>query len=229
MPQTPEHVSRPVRPCVLDALTLLLRATDYARDLGADPWQFAVEWKDLSSRGLERTDVRWLVSRNYVQLKREISVPASFRRHFAEPDTPRLWHDTSFVLTDAGVVFAHSLADQTIGSEPSPNHTPTAPAALPRSSTDKPSWDKDRRELRFRGQLVKAFRLPALNQELVLDSFEEEGWPEFIDDPLPPAQGLDPRRRLQATIKALNRHQETALIRFRGNGTERVFWHAHIS
>jgi hypothetical protein len=207
---------------VLDALTLLLRATDYARDVAADRWQFAIEWKDLNARGLERTDVRWLVSRGYVDLKREISLPAAFRRLFVDSDVPRLWHDTAFILNDAGVAFVRSFAGHD-ASQASPDHAPIVPAA-PAYSTDKPTWDKDRRELRYRGQLVKAFRVPAPNQELILEAFEEEGWPEFIDDPLPPAPDQDPHRRLQATIKSLNRRQTTTLIRFRGNGSERVFW-----
>jgi hypothetical protein len=202
----------------------LLRATDYARDLAVDPWQFAVEWKDLGARGLERTDVRWLVSRGYVELKREVSFPAAFQRFFIVPDVPRLWHDTAFILTDSGVAFARSFAEQPFDTDTSPDHTPTAPTPAPQPSADKPSWDKDRRELRFRGELVKAFRVPAPNQELILEAFEEEGWPEFIDDPLPPAPDQDPHRRLQATIKSLNRRQAKTLIRFRGNGSERVFW-----
>ena len=82
------------------------------------------------------------------------------------------------------------------------------------------------RELCYRGELVKAFRVPARNQELILEAFEEEGWPEFIHDPLPPEGDQDPHRRLQATIKSLNRRQAKTLIRFRGNGSERVFWQA---
>src|SRR5947207_475841 len=33
--------------------------------------------------------------------------------------------------------------------------------------------------------LVKHFRRPAPNQYLILDVFQEENWPERIDDPLP--------------------------------------------
>jgi hypothetical protein len=227
MPQIPERVARPIRPSVLDALTQLVRASEYARDLGADPWQFALEWKLLSSQGLERSDVRWLVSRGYVELKREISVPAAFSRQFVDPDVPRLWNDTAFVLTDSGVAFARAFTDQPVDTDSSPKHTPTAPApVLRQEASPKPTWDRDRRELRYRGELVKAFRVPAPNQELILEAFEEEGWPEFIDDPLPPAADQDPHRRLQATIKSLNRRQAITLIRFRGNGGERVFWQA---
>jgi hypothetical protein len=71
---------------------------------------------------------------------------------------------------------------------------------------------------------VKRFRVPAANQGLILAAFEEEGWPRFIDDPLPRHGDEEPARRLQATIKSLNRHQASPLIRFRGNGGEKVLW-----
>lgn len=56
-------------------------------------------------------------------------------------------------------------------------------------------------------------------------AFEEEGWPPRIDDPLPPLAQLDPRRRLHDTIKALNRKQKRALLRFMGDGSgEGIRW-----
>jgi hypothetical protein len=66
--------------------------------------------------------------------------------------------------------------------------------------------------------LIKEFRRPAANQELVLAALEEEGWPAKIDDPLPPTSGIDPRVRLHDTIKALNRHHLHQILRFRGDG-----------
>ena len=74
---------------------------------------------------------------------------------------------------------------------------------------------------------MKRFRVPAANQEIILAAFQEEGWPEFIDDPLVPMPDQEPKRRLQATIKSLNRHQLVPLIRFHGNGNGRqVHWQA---
>jgi hypothetical protein len=101
--------------------------------------------------------------------------------------------------------------------------------ACPRSATPQriaiPTWDARHRELWFDGRLVKRFRVPAENQELVLAVFEEEGWPARIDDPLAPAHGLDVKARLQSTIKSLNRRQYAPLLRFFGNGCGRsVCW-----
>jgi hypothetical protein len=82
-----------------------------------------------------------------------------------------------------------------------------------------PRWDAQRRELYLDGQLVKRFRLPSPNQELILTVFEEERWPVRIDDPLPCHAEQDPKRRLHDTIKSLNRNQKFPLLRFMGDGT----------
>lgn len=89
----------------------------------------------------------------------------------------------------------------------------------------KPHWDPELRKLYLGNHLVKRFKWPAMNQEAVLCAFQEEGWPERIDDPLPPQPEQDPKRRLADTIKCLNRKQATRLLHFRGDGTgEGVIW-----
>ena len=99
-----------------------------------------------------------------------------------------------------------------------------ATAATPQPQ--RPRWDRDRQEFRVGGQLVKAFKLPSPNQRMILMAFEEEGWPPRIDDPLPPHNHVDPKRRLHDTIKSLNRNQKSSLIRFMGDGTgQGVRWH----
>jgi hypothetical protein len=87
----------------------------------------------------------------------------------------------------------------------------------------------DHRILSFNGKVVKHFKWQAVNQELVLVAFEEENWPVRVFDPLAPHPALDAKRRLSDTIKSLNRGQENALIRFRGDGTgEGVIWEAAV-
>ncbi len=99
----------------------------------------------------------------------------------------------------------------------------TDPSA--RVSQILPHWDAMRRELLIGGQVVKRFRVPAPNQEAVLAAFEEEGWPHRVYDPLPPEDEKDAKRRLNETIKRLNRHRLARVIRFHGDGTgEGVFW-----
>ena len=79
-------------------------------------------------------------------------------------------------------------------------------------------------------QIVKRFTRPSPNQEKILATFEEEGWPERIDDPLPQANGIDPKRRLHDSIKWLNRNQATRLLKFSGDGSgEGVRWQAIVA
>jgi hypothetical protein len=85
----------------------------------------------------------------------------------------------------------------------------------------RPRWDPECRVLLVGGRVVKQFRVPAGNQELILAAFEEMGWPRHIDDPLPPVHDLDPKQRLRDTISRLNRNQKQRLIRFHGDGNGR--------
>jgi hypothetical protein len=89
-----------------------------------------------------------------------------------------------------------------------------------------PHWDLSRRELVIDGQVVKRYREPAPNQELVLAAFEEEAWPAKIFDPLPRKDGTKSKKRLRETIEALNQaHHRPKLIRFHGDGTgEGIIW-----
>jgi hypothetical protein len=67
--------------------------------------------------------------------------------------------------------------------------------------------------------------VPAPNQEIILQAFQEENWPHCIDDPLPPQDNLPIKSRLLATIKSLNRSQVNPLILFHGNGNGvQVYW-----
>ena len=56
----------------------------------------------------------------------------------------------------------------------------------------------------------------------VLDVFEEESWPDRIDDPLDPSKTKD-QQRLHQAIRRLNENLD--LIRFGADGTgEGVIW-----
>jgi hypothetical protein len=88
-----------------------------------------------------------------------------------------------------------------------------------------PHWDPDLQELRVNGLIVKQFKVPAPNQEMVLAAFEEERWPLRVDDPLPPQADQEPKRRLHDTIVSLNRSHKHRVIRFTGDGSgEGVRW-----
>jgi len=85
-------------------------------------------------------------------------------------------------------------------------------------STITPRWNKRLRELWVGDVLIKRFLVPAAVQEQILDAFEEEGWPEGIDDPLTWSAATEPKSRLRVAIRHLNRCQANRRLRFRGNG-----------
>jgi hypothetical protein len=67
--------------------------------------------------------------------------------------------------------------------------------------------------------VVKRFKQPSPNQQLILDSFESQGWPLLIDNPLPSLLARqDAKRRLHSTIGNLDRAQQHQLIHFYGAG-----------
>jgi len=173
-------------------LRLLLDAIEYAADLRILPDEFAVEGQTLSFTGLLPIDLRWLLRKDYV-------------RHWGV--LPGAFPIDSFFLTPAGIDAARELLGR----------RPVTPAEV--AEPLLPTWDGARRELRWAERLVKRFRVPAPNQQLVLTAFHEEGWPAHIDDPLPMVATVEPKRRLHDTITALNRHRLEPAVRFSGDGT----------
>lgn len=88
----------------------------------------------------------------------------------------------------------------------------------------KPVWEGVRKELHLNGTLLKRFRQPAVNQQCMLDSFQELDWPFRIDDPLPGGDNVDARDRLHDTVRRLNDHRGRA-IHFECDGTGKgVLW-----
>ncbi len=218
------------------ALAILLTAYDYAQDSQTDPWQFAVEFPELLSSGATLDDVRWLIHRGFAEHARETTIPGDEKRTFRRLAPTAFPSGVSVVLTSAGAAAIRPLVATPLPAAPPPLGESSATPALPSPGAAparravaflKPEWDSGHRELRYAGRVVKRFRVPALNQIAILDAFQEEGWPEFIDDPIPPADEQDPKHRLNVTIKSLNRHQINRLIRFHGNGDGlQVHWEA---
>lgn len=200
-------------------LTLLLRAHDYAAESGSDVWDFAVEIEGLSGVGLTATDLRWLLCKGYVAHATEVTKPPDPRRSFRLGGRSTFSDRTCVVLTPAGAALARGMVLGEAGPD-RPTNAPTAhaPAA---SRSGPPHYDARLRELRFGSYLVKQFRQPSPNQEIVLTAFQEEEWSSRIDDPTPPQPQYCPQQRLLDTIKNLNRNQRNRLIRFEGDGTGR--------
>lgn len=205
-----------VSPAMRSALQLLVQSHECALMLQRDGWDFAVEIASLRARHLNNNDLRWLVCKGYVEHACEVSLAEEAGRRFCGEGELSFSTHSCFILTPDGAAFAARTL-----------HPARATAGVALSGTDwrgspgaaVPSWHAPRRELWVGDVLVKRFRVPALSQERILAAFQEEGWPERIDDPLPPVANLEPKRRLHTAIHSLNRNQKHPLIHFCGDGS----------
>jgi hypothetical protein len=202
----------------VESLSVLWRASQYAQNARCGVWHFAVEAAHLLQAGLSECDLKWLACKGYVEHSLECSPLAATQREFDFTPARHFADRTTFVLTPRGQLLARSLlkgsaaADALSATDAATPKLMVCPAALP-------TWDHQRRELRIGRTVVKRFCVPAENQEIILSAFEEEAWAVHIDDPLPPATGIDPKRRLHSTIQCLNRNQRARLLNFHGDGT----------
>jgi hypothetical protein len=222
---------------VAQAINRLLSARRYAEGTDRNLWEFALTIGELRRDGVTESDLRWLVCRGYAEHANEVAT-TSGERTFDRNVNLRFCKRTAFVITDAGTSFGDERLDGTstgaVGNGPGGCFDDSRDVPRPRlvkdrrpkrSSDVRPKWDRDRRELRLDGELVKVFKLPSPMQEAILAAFEEEGWPPRIDDPLPMHPEMLPKRRLHDTVKSLNRNQKCNLIRFMGDGTgEGIRW-----
>lgn len=219
-------------PALRGGLQLLATAAQYAEELNRDMWDFAVEASRLRAAGLDNSDLRWLVCKEYVQHAREITLPGEMRRSFRGHGGLIFFKRSCFVLTPAGRAAAETAPrTAAVSAKSAPRaELEDAVAAYARRPNgqepkDAPHWDGQRHQFRVGGALIKEFKVHSPNQETVLAAFQEEGWPPRIDDPLPPHPEIDPKRRLHDTIKSLNRNQKSRLIQFMGDGSgEAVRW-----
>jgi hypothetical protein len=224
----PAALSAPVRV----AFTQLLEVHELARSSGHKASDFATEITNLTELGITPSVLRWLVARGYAKCLREVTQPNDKERRFEPVDNLTLSAQSCFVLSRRGMLLARAILEL--------QDADSADAAIDEEAADDsppridvlPQWDAKRRELRLSKRLLKRFRVPAPNQEAVLAAFQEEGWPNCIDDPLPPKGDLSPKRRLHDTIKALNRKhcQKPPLLHFLGNGTgESIVWELKLA
>jgi hypothetical protein len=215
-------------PRIQAALSALLDAFEYSQDLKRSIWDFAVEMVCLRDIELSRADFRWLVGRGFVDHALEFTLAGDLERSFRQQQQLLFCRRTCFVLTPSGVEFARRICRMNDLNVAPTVHAAALPVwqtipTLPKPSV--PTWDRDRQELRVGPMIVKQFKVPAGNQEAILAAFEEESWPPRIDDPLPPHGEHSPKRRLQETIKSLNRNRKRKILRFLGDGSgEGVRW-----
>lgn len=203
------------------AIKRLYFALQLAADCECERQEFSVRRDELFRMDLRREELKWLILKNVVKVSESVLDPDRHESH--PPEHPEYASDSSFVITDLGVELVeqclHEMKLRQSENDFSSRQSPSARQEL------KPSWDFERHELRCAGQIVKKFKWRAANQETILATFEEEGWPAHIDDPLPQEPDIDPKRRLADAIKSLNRHQKISLVRFCGDGTgQGVLW-----
>lgn len=201
------------------ALVALLRAFDYSKIASTAAWQYAEEIGTMYRFTLTNADLRWLMQERLIAHAEEVPSAAGSRQ-FRSTEVVSFSGRSCFVLTELGERLARQI---TLDPEA------TRFAVESGSAHIMPSWNADLRELRLGAKLVKRFRRPAPNQELILSAFEEEHWPVRIDDPLPQQPGRDAPQCLHDTINHLNRAQANPLIHFAGDGTGRgVLWKLHL-
>jgi hypothetical protein len=202
------------------AAALLSKAAGFAETLQRSRWDFAVEINELIALGLSRADLRWLVCHGLLDHAVEL-IESSDDRKFQRRGKLTFADGTCFVLTAQG----HSASSNVdMADEP---HPPAMPCKnnVTLATTLKPQWNPNNGRLSFGYLLVKEYRVPAPNQHLILSVFQEENWPERIDDPLPPVRDIKPKRRLHETIASLNRRCRNRVLRFCGDGLGRgVRW-----
>jgi len=212
-------------PRIQTGFDILTEAFGCARELQRDVWDFAVEVHSLRGAGLSDSNLRWLLCKGYATHAIETTPARALQRTFRRAGSLVFSDRSCFVLTAAGANFAGQLCSTPRalgGPRPSPASSPR-----PAVWSAVPRWNAECHELRWGAKLVKQFREPARNQELILAAFDEEGWPSHMDDPLPNNSNSDSKERLHDTIKRLNRHQVNRLIQFRGDGSgSGIIWEA---
>lgn len=213
------------------ALCSLYDAYLYALDTSATVWEFAVSLNFLQRLGVSESDLRWLVRRGFVEHGYETTNLETEKRTFKKTEALVFGKRTCFVLSQQGLSEIERVRIKDNSSLIQQTKTVShCRATLLHSESQVPKWDMVTKRLQFRGEIVKCFRWPAINQECLLNAFQEEGWPKRIDDPLPPMEELEPKRRLADTIKCLNRNQNNPLLHFRGDGTgEGILWEVALT
>jgi len=211
------------------ALDLLRQASFYSEQTSTDRWEFAVNIQELRRYGISENDLRLLMRLEYLLHACETTADGAIGRRFRHTRELSFSDRSCFVLTATGINALLGRPSASLpGGQPISSIIKISPASRSIQPQAIPSWNRSHRILMLNGQLVRRFKRHAVNQELVLTAFQEDGWSTRIFDPLPPLASEDNKRRLSDTIKCLNRGQANQIIRFRGDGTgEGVTWEPH--
>lgn len=194
-----------------------------AQDQGMDSSQSPLPFSHLQEEGVRDLFLVLMLYHGHVEQFRPAAKLDNGRLLLEPTKSLRLLSGSFFTLTEAGEAFANTLL--------AVSRTPVDANALRATWEDycpprlAPHFERESRVLRWGCQVLKRFRQPSANQELILLAAEELKWPEWFDDPLPRRPGTNPKVRLHNTIKDLNRRQTPHLVHFKGDGTgTRLGW-----
>jgi hypothetical protein len=201
----------------------LLVARWAASDSRRDPRRHAVPLKCFRAKGIGEPVLLWMIYQAHVEHLRAVPRSARGRPKPQAVDSLRIGEASAFSLTEAGEAFAERFLDDVL--VPAENGAFRAAWDLLFLGPLPPHYDKEDRVFAWGRHVLKCFRQPSVNQELVLRAAQEQGWPVWFDDPLPRVSGTNPKTRLHDTTKDLNRRQAESLIHFKGDGSgRRIGW-----
>lgn len=222
-----ERLPSEVPPSIAPGLHALVEAHRYARELGLNAWNFAVEVSYLRHLGLSNSDLRWLASVHAVEYAVETTKSDSFERKFRRMGRLTISRRLCFILSPPGAVWGEHLvkiAEKRAARKARKVVAQVRPAAQPQPAQILPPvWDRNRLELRLGNNVLKRFTIPSCDAETILTAFEESGWPKQLQNPLDDSvpSGVE---RLLSAVEILNR-QRVRLIRFElESGEPKIAW-----
>jgi hypothetical protein len=164
-----------------------------------------------------------MLFQNHIEHLQSVSSPAGGQASFPPANSLLLSETSCFTLTEVGEAFANwFLADALVSLEDGAFEAARDGLVLGRLD---PSYDREIHIFSWGRHILKHFRQPSVNQEIVLSAAEEMGWPTSFDDPIPRKRGQKAKVRCHDTIKNLNRRQTPHLVQFKGDGTgTRIGW-----
>jgi hypothetical protein len=200
----------------------LLVARREAAEQGLEPASKAVPLTHFRGRGTADSILLWLLFQAHIEHLHLVPGVGRAPDGTRPADSLLLGETSCFTLTDRGEAFADGfLAGVFAGKGPELE----AAWDLLLLGRLTPRYDREDRVFAWGHRVLKCFRQPSQNQEIIRCAGEELGWPPWFDDPLPRSGGRWAGVRLHNTIKALNRHQEPYLVHFKGDGSgRRVGW-----
>lgn len=182
-------------------LEFLWLATTVCQGDRSGRWSSSTSVTQLIAAGMaEKTIEEWVDSgrfRHAVETTGGLATRRTFDTRLAQPIGPR----SHVLLTDKGKDHVRSR----LGSKTKIDHP---------QGDGGPRWSRAEGVLFVGKVIVKKFRHPGENQYLILDAFEEEGWPREIDNPIAAGNGVDERTRLKEAVHSLNRNQLASLVKF---------------